>query len=142
MTLISAPKNLISCRACQKEISPNAIACPHCGEPIKKPAQSGSLVPLLIVFFLVLAVAAGKIHIITGRNVGFELAAREGFGYSEIVVNADEITGMPWIAAKSRFPLGCRLLQEKGYIESDDHFRERLSDETQKRVEAELKKYK
>lgn len=28
--------NLIKCPMCEKEISPNAISCPHCGEPMKK----------------------------------------------------------------------------------------------------------
>ena len=30
---------LISCNLCRKEISSNAIVCPHCGEknPVKKP---------------------------------------------------------------------------------------------------------
>ncbi|MHC1746943.1 MAG: hypothetical protein AB9856_00965 [Cellulosilyticaceae bacterium] len=27
---------LIKCPMCQKDISPNAISCPHCGEPMKK----------------------------------------------------------------------------------------------------------
>lgn len=26
--------NLISCPACLREVSPNAVACPNCGEPI------------------------------------------------------------------------------------------------------------
>jgi ribosomal protein L7/L12/uncharacterized C2H2 Zn-finger protein len=27
--------NLIKCPMCEKDISPNAISCPHCGEPMK-----------------------------------------------------------------------------------------------------------
>lgn len=28
---------LIKCAACERDISPNAAACPHCGEPLPKP---------------------------------------------------------------------------------------------------------
>lgn len=35
--------NLIKCPMCEKEISPNAIACPHCGEPMKKEINSNSM---------------------------------------------------------------------------------------------------
>ncbi|MBZ9688385.1 ribosomal protein L7/L12 [Clostridium estertheticum] len=31
--------NLIKCPMCDKDISPNALSCPHCGEPMKIQAQ-------------------------------------------------------------------------------------------------------
>jgi ribosomal protein L7/L12 len=35
--------NLIQCPMCEREISPNAISCPHCGEPMKKDANLSSM---------------------------------------------------------------------------------------------------
>lgn len=35
--------NLIKCPMCEKEISPNAISCPHCGEPMKKDINLDSM---------------------------------------------------------------------------------------------------
>ena len=34
--------NLIKCPACQKDISPNAVACPHCGEPVKTTVEKAA----------------------------------------------------------------------------------------------------
>jgi len=62
--------NLIKCAACQKEISPNAGKCPHCGEPIRKEGESKLLIPLLFVLVGVIIIALGNIHIVTGRDVG------------------------------------------------------------------------
>lgn len=31
--------SLIKCTMCEKDISPNAVSCPHCGEPMKKSSQ-------------------------------------------------------------------------------------------------------
>ena len=44
-------KTLIKCPACQRDISPNATSCPHCGEPSKaapKQTATGFLAALLI----------------------------------------------------------------------------------------------
>jgi uncharacterized protein (DUF983 family) len=42
-------KSLIACRTCGREISPNAEACPHCGEKLKsKQTATGLLAALLI----------------------------------------------------------------------------------------------
>jgi len=36
-------ENLIKCPMCEKEISPNAVSCPHCGEPMKKDINLNSM---------------------------------------------------------------------------------------------------
>lgn len=35
MQEIKSCSNLINCKTCHKEISKNAVSCPHCGEPLK-----------------------------------------------------------------------------------------------------------
>ena len=65
----------------------------------------------------------------------FDVALKSSLGYSETFVNADKVTSMPWIAAKSKYPLGCRVLQRKHYIESDDQFEERVQKETKEELE-------
>jgi predicted nucleic acid-binding Zn ribbon protein len=141
--------SLIKCPACEKEISPNAPTCPHCGEPLKTKRGFGVIIFLLFSLAFVLVLVAGNFHVLTGKDVGLSLVLRESFGYSEIFVDADTITGMPWIAAKARYPLGCRLLQRKGIIESDEQMAQRLRDaaqqrmeEAQKRVQEVLQKYR
>jgi hypothetical protein len=76
-------------------------------------------VTLAIATILVI-LGFGFIHIITGSNVGIVIALKHSFGYSETFINTDEITGMPKFAAMMKYPLGCRILLEKGYIGSDN----------------------
>ena len=38
---------LITCSACGKQISPNASACPGCGEPVKRKPRNRALAILL-----------------------------------------------------------------------------------------------
>lgn len=49
---------LIACPACGKQVSSEAPACPHCGQPIAAPVRSGGGGGGCgVVFFLVLLVA-------------------------------------------------------------------------------------
>jgi predicted nucleic acid-binding Zn ribbon protein len=48
--------NLISCKACGKEISPNANTCPHCGEPIPKPVEQTVKIVFGIIGGILLAI--------------------------------------------------------------------------------------
>ena len=48
---------------------------------------------------------------------------------------------MPWIAAKSKYPLGCSVLQRKHYIESDEEFEKRVRKETKEELEKAQKQF-
>ena len=84
-------------------------------------------------------VALGFVHVITGvtslLGVPFDVALKTSFGYSETFVNADKVTSMPWIGARIKYPLGCNVLQRKGYIESDAEFDKRVQKQTSKEME-------
>jgi len=49
---------MVSCRECGKEVSKNAKACPHCGEPSPSAASAGAkwFWFLLLFFFLFIAI--------------------------------------------------------------------------------------
>lgn len=70
-------------------------------------------------------------HIVTGANVGFKIIPRDSFGFSEMFVNIDKITGMPNIFARAQYPLGFKALQKAGLIETDDQFEKRIERETE-----------
>lgn len=88
-----------------------------------------SRTPIIIAILLVALVLTffASFHVIKGGNVGISVTTRQSFGFSEAFIDVDEITGMPWIAAKARFPLGCAVLQREGIIESDAQRRERIN---------------
>lgn len=98
----------------------------------EKRAIPWRLIVILSIGFILLI---SKIHIISGGGVGFKIVIRESFGFSELFINVDQITGMPWIAAQSRFPLGCRVLARERIIESASEFKERTTREVQKQID-------
>jgi len=133
---------LIECSECKKEISDKADKCPHCGAPTsrvefkrqKKWHEKTSVT--LFVAAILIVIGFGFIHVITGSNLSIpNVVIKDSFGYSETFINVDKVTGMPWVAAKSKYPIGCKVLQEKGYIESDEAFQKRVQGEFEKEVE-------
>jgi hypothetical protein len=111
------------------------LVCKNCGATIKKWHERTSAKLCVIVIFII--VWLGFFHIITGSDLGwpFIVVRKASFGYSETFINVNKITGMPWILAMSKYPIGCRILQEREYIESDKQFKERSQKEFEKEVE-------
>ncbi len=155
---------LIKCPECSNEVSDKAASCPKCGHPIQesaaqtppsslsadidsasttpqKKSQAGSLVLLVILLAVIAVFGFGKFHIITGGQLDTpRIVSKRSFGLSETFIKIDTITSMPWIAAKSRYPLSCAVLQSEGLIESDADFRVRKDKELKEEMEKELRK--
>lgn len=91
------------------------------------------LLPILGILALVFL---GNYHFVNGSKNGPTILKRDAFGFGEMFINVDEITGMPWFSAKTRFPIGCRVLAREGIIESDEKFRERTTEESKRKFEA------
>lgn len=111
--------------------------CPHCGAPAepgesKKPKKwhEKTSVTLCIAAGLVF-IGLGFIHIITGVvspfELPFDIARKESFGYRETFVSARKIKAIPYVAAKIKYPLGCKALQQKNYLESGKVFETRMA---------------
>ena len=108
---------------------------------------------LIILIAVLCLLALGNIHIITGANLIFpKIVMKQSFGFSEIFINVDKITGMPWISAVSRYPLGVKILQREGIIESDEEREDRIKKkfdeewdeimkDTQKKIEKSAESY-
>ncbi len=127
----------------KREVSEEAKTSLNCGTPFGSykvgiDKRFREKIYLTLVSVVVIAVGFGFIHVIRGPNLDlpFHIAFKDLFGYSETFINIDKITGMPWIAAKSKYPIGCKVLQEKGYIELDEQFEKRVKRE----FEEDLKK--
>jgi uncharacterized OB-fold protein len=46
-------KTLINCKACAREISPNAASCPHCGEKLKVEQSATGLLAAIIIALII-----------------------------------------------------------------------------------------
>jgi tetratricopeptide (TPR) repeat protein len=121
----------------KKQVSEEAEKCPHCGASAggdegKKPKKWHERTSVTLCIAAGLAVIGlGFIHIITGVvspfELPFDIARKESFGYRETFVNARKIKAIPYIAAKIKYPLGCRALQQKNYLESGKVFETRMT---------------
>ncbi len=128
---------LIQCKECKKQVSEEAEKCPHCGAPgekykiFKEKKWYKKTSVTLFVASILIVIGIGFVHIITGSNLDlpFHIVLKDSFGYSETFVNIDKITGMPCMAAKSKYPIGCKVLGNNGYIESDEQFDRRVKRE-------------
>ena len=76
---------------------------------------------------MIIVAGFGFVHVINGSSLSVPHFILKGsFGYKETFVNIDKITGMPWIFAKLKYPIGCKVLQDNGHIESDEAFELRV----------------
>lgn len=83
---------------------------------------------MLLAAVIAIVVGFGFIHVINGSSLSVpHVISKASFGYSETFINIDKITGMPWIFAKVKYPLGCKILQDRGHIESDEAFQRRVN---------------
>ena len=135
-------KPFVLCKDCGKDISSRADRCPNCGAPtantrikqhmrrhfIQRRKWRGKVcAALLLIAAALMTTGLGFVHVVSGSNLPSRRIVRKGsFGYSETFINIDKITGMPWVFAKSKYPIGCKVLQEKGHIESDEVFERRI----------------
>jgi len=82
---------------------------------------------VLLAAAMMIVAGFGFLHVINGSSLSVPYIVLKGsFGYSETFINIDKITGMPWVFAKLKYPIGCKVLQESGHIESDEAFQLRV----------------
>lgn len=121
----------------KEQVGKKAETCPHCGAPIKggtapksKKWHERTSVTLCIAAGLII-VGFGFVHIITGvvspYELPFDIVLKESFGYRETFINAEKIKALPYTAAKIKYPISCKALQSRGYIESGNVFEARVT---------------
>ncbi|MHC4439450.1 MAG: tetratricopeptide repeat protein [Planctomycetota bacterium] len=121
----------------KEKIGKKPETCPHCGAPLKggkapKPKKwhERTSVTLCIAAGLII-VGFGFIHVITGvtspYNLSFDIVFKESFGYRETFINAGKIQALPYTAAKIKYPISCKALQSRGYLESGSVFETRVT---------------
>ncbi len=82
---------------------------------------------VLLVAAILIVAGFGFIHVINGSSLSVPYVVnKNSFGYSETFINIDKITGMPWVFAKLKYPIGCKVLQDRGHIESNEAFELRV----------------
>jgi len=121
----------------KEQVSKKAETCPHCGAPLngstvgkRKKWYERTSVTLCIAAGLIIF-GFGFIHVITGvvspYDLPFDIVLKESFGFRETFINAEKIMALPYSAAKTRYPISCKALQSRNYIESGRVFERRMS---------------
>ena len=87
----------------------------------------------LIVVLCLLAI--GSLHIVSSSEAGISIVPKVSFSFAETFVSLDAITGMPFIAAKMKYPLAIKALQRNGMLETDEAFQRRIEEETRQQME-------
>ena len=130
------------CPYCGELVLRSAVICKHCRTDFRAAAMQSNKKkadPVTVTFSICAALAfciafVGFFHIITGEGVGFKIVLRNSFGLSEFFINADSISGMPAIAAKARYPIGCAILQREKILESDEAREKRIEQEVKDKM--------
>jgi hypothetical protein len=100
----------------------------------KKTLYKASSLLTIAVFGIAVLFFIGNIHIIGGSNKGFSIVRRDSFGFREFFINADEITGMQPVSAKTQFPLSFKVLQRVGIVKADEASKKRVNDEEKSEI--------
>jgi hypothetical protein len=77
----------------------------------------------------------GSFHIVSS-STGMTVIPKVAFSFKETMVSVEEITGMPYLAARARYPLAVQALQREHIIESDESFNARIEEESKAKVRA------
>lgn len=68
-------------------------------------------------------------HFVTSEGHGLRVIRKQYPTWRETVVSLDEITTIPYVQVRARFPLSLRALQREGILESDREREERIARE-------------
>ena len=128
---------LIKSKESKGQAGKKAETCPHCGAPIKgskvkkrKKWHERTSVTLCVAAGLII-IGFGFIHVITGvispYDLPFDIVLKESFGYRETFINARKIISLPYSAAKIKYPISCKALQNRNYIDSGRIFETRMT---------------
>jgi len=149
------------CPFCLEEIKVDAIKCKHCSElldnnntqtetsqqsnpdvivtekkaVLKKDITVPTLWSLAVIIIFAFIIFMGNYHIITGSKSGMSIIKRDTFSFSDFLIPMDKITSMPYLAARSQYPVGVKALQREGIIEGHNAFVGRVKREAQANAE-------
>jgi len=157
----------IKCPFCAEEIKAESKKCKHCKEwldknknaqtetsqqsnpdiietektaALKKDITAPTLWTLAGLIIIAFIIFMGNYHIITGSKSGMSIIKRDTFSFSDFLIPMDKITSMPYLAAKSQYPVGVKALQREGIIEGHNAFVGRVKREAQSNAEKAWKK--
>jgi hypothetical protein len=101
-----------------------------------KPKSRSFAIRALILLVVGVGLFVTNFHIISGSNIsGLKIVKRLSFGFSEFLINVDEISGLPYISVASKYPLGVKILQREKILESDDARAIRIQHKVEKEIQ-------
>jgi hypothetical protein len=89
----------------------------------------------VVVAITIVAVGFLGFHHVVLSGEGTRVIPKVHFTLAETFVSLDAITGMPFIAARTKYPLTVKALQREGMLETDEQFERRVRQETEAEME-------
>jgi hypothetical protein len=99
---------------------------PPVSMPGPSPSKDRRFLLWLLAILAVIGVYVFGSHHVVSSSMGTKLVPKVHFTFSETFVSLDAITGMPFLQAKTQWPLAVKALQKEGLLESDDAFKSRI----------------
>jgi len=61
LTPLGGSASLVQCHMCGHQISPEAVSCPSCGQPLRAVSEMSTMKVLRIIFWVIIALVVGYI---------------------------------------------------------------------------------
>lgn len=82
----------------------------------------------------------GHYHIVSSSERSTMIIPKMAFTFKETFIVVDEITGMPFVEARKKYPLSVKALQREGILETDEQFEARIKYEVEQEMRREQEK--
>lgn len=93
-----------------------------------------TLILSLPIFLIISGYFITTHHVILGMGIPVPVK-RDAFSFSEFIIDINKIRGMPAFMAQAQFPIGIRVLQREGILESNEQRERRIQKEAKEKVE-------
>lgn len=106
-----------------------------------KKSQRSAFIIISLIAFIFALFTIGNYQLVNGigDSGNIKLIERTSFSFKEFFINMDEITGMSYISAKTKYPLSVKALQKAHLIETEKELTDRTTKELKEQIEANQK---
>ncbi|MDP8223210.1 MAG: hypothetical protein P9L99_07625 [Candidatus Lernaella stagnicola] len=96
---------------------------------------------MAVVIVVTLFFVAGFLRLYYGGGIGLKVLPKHSFGFTDTVVNLDDLLGMPRIVFAATHPAVKRQLEEIGFLQTDEELKEEIMREMNETIQQNLRDF-